>query len=119
MHFSDISVPCFPHYATKDANFRGYNIPKATVVYMNLHRLHKDPKIWNEPNKFRPGRFLDGNLNLVNTEKVHPFGVGKCSSPINIQINGNLHRLHKDPKIWEEPEEFRPGRWMKTGPGEH
>ncbi len=66
----------------KDTTFRGYNIPRSAKIYANLHRLNKDPKIWEEPEEFRPSRFLDEKLNLVNTEKMHPFGFGKTTFPL-------------------------------------
>ncbi len=66
-----------PRNPTKDTTFRGYNIPKTASIVGNLHRLHKDPKSFPKPDKFNPGHFLDKKLNLVNTGKVHPFGIGE------------------------------------------
>ncbi len=64
----------------KNTTFRGYNIPRSAKIYANLHRLNKDPRIWEEPEEFRPSHFLDEKLNLINTEKVHVFGFGKTST---------------------------------------
>ena len=63
--------------AVKDSTIRGYNIPRSAVICGNLYTLHKDPNVWEEPEEFRPSRFLDDKLNLVNTEKMHPFGIGR------------------------------------------
>jgi len=47
------------------------------VMVMNLYSIHMDEKIWTDPHKFNPSRFLDENQNLINTTSVIPFGMGK------------------------------------------
>lgn len=39
--------------------------------------MHMNPKIWEEPNEFRPERFLDSENNIINANKIMPFGFGK------------------------------------------
>nr|GMD45128.1 cytochrome P450 82C4-like [Ipomoea batatas] len=38
-----------PHEAVKDCIVDGYHIPKGTQLYVNVWRLHRDPKIWSDP----------------------------------------------------------------------
>ena len=38
--------------------------------------LHRDPDHWDEPDKFKPERFLDQEGRLVRHERFLPFGVG-------------------------------------------
>ncbi|KAJ7319208.1 hypothetical protein OS493_036371 [Desmophyllum pertusum] len=48
-----------PRKTTVDTTLQGYDIPKGTTVLVNLWSLHHDPAIWDEPDDFRPERFLD------------------------------------------------------------
>jgi len=36
-------------------------------------------KEWDEPKKFNPDRFLDNQGNVINANKILPFGTGKRS----------------------------------------
>ncbi|PHT32849.1 hypothetical protein CQW23_29186 [Capsicum baccatum] len=36
----------------------GYHIPKGTRLWVNTMKLHRDPKIWSNPDTFDPERFL-------------------------------------------------------------
>lgn len=50
-----------PHKTTVDTTLRGYHLPKDTTLLVNLWSLHHDPEVWDNPNEFRPDRFLDNN----------------------------------------------------------
>ncbi|XP_070559962.1 cytochrome P450 2B4-like [Ptychodera flava] len=65
-----------PHEASQDVSFRGYTIPKGTTVFMNLLSVHYDPKYWQNPEEFRPERFLDENGNVNEPEAYIPFSMG-------------------------------------------
>ncbi|KAK0139635.1 Cytochrome P450 2U1 [Merluccius polli] len=72
-----VAVPLgIPHMASKTAEFRGFTIPKGTVVIPNLWSVHRDPTVWEEPDTFNPGRFLDKEGKLLRTESFMPFGIG-------------------------------------------
>ena len=68
-----------PHKTTVDTTLRGYSIPKGTTVLMNLWSLHHDPEIWDEPEVFRPERFLDEEGNFVppKVDRFLPFSAGR------------------------------------------
>lgn len=64
------------HATLDDATIAGYRIPKGTQVLPNLYRIHMDPKLWDQPDKFNPSRF-------IVCERAHkpdyfmPFSVGR------------------------------------------
>ncbi|XP_077156772.1 cytochrome P450 2U1-like [Paroedura picta] len=66
-----------PRMASETTVLQGYTIPKGTVVFCNLWSVHRDPRIWKNPDDFYPERFLDENGRLLKTETFIPFGTGK------------------------------------------
>ncbi|XP_077990662.1 cytochrome P450 2U1-like [Glandiceps talaboti] len=66
-----------PHCTAMDAELYGYTIPKNTEIIPNLWSVLHDPKVWTEPDKFMPERFLDKNLEeVVKPEQFIPFSIG-------------------------------------------
>ncbi|XP_043969265.1 cytochrome P450 2U1 isoform X1 [Gambusia affinis] len=66
-----------PHMASETTAFRGFTIPKGTVIITNLHSVHRDPSVWDDPDAFNPVRFLDGEGKLLRSESFIPFGIGR------------------------------------------
>nr|QLC36635.1 cytochrome P450 2U1 [Kryptolebias hermaphroditus] len=66
-----------PHMASETTEFRGYTIPKGTVIFPNLYSVHRDPAVWDEPDSFNPTRFLDDEGKLLKKEFFIPFGIGR------------------------------------------
>jgi len=66
------------HKALTDVEVAGYKIPKGTMLAGNFMSTHLDPKLWSEPLKFKPERFLDkeGTI-LKEMPNFFPFSVGK------------------------------------------
>ncbi|XP_061685178.1 cytochrome P450 2U1 isoform X2 [Syngnathoides biaculeatus] len=58
-------------------DFRGFTIPQGTVLLPNLWSVHRDPAVWEQPDTFRPERFLDDEGKLVRKECFMPFGIGR------------------------------------------
>ncbi|XP_068607255.1 cytochrome P450 2U1 [Brachionichthys hirsutus] len=72
------AVPlAIPHMASETTEFRGYVIPKGTVLLPNLWSVHRDPTVWDDPDTFRPTRFLDDEGRLIRKECFMPFGIGR------------------------------------------
>ncbi|CAH2216203.1 jg6258, partial [Pararge aegeria aegeria] len=61
--------------ALTDVEMDGYLIPMGTTVLVSTGDLHKDPNFWDEPDKFKPERFIDENGTLRITSNFHPFGL--------------------------------------------
>ena len=59
-------------------NFEGFVIPKNAHVIPLLHAVHMNPDYWEEPEAFRPERFLSEDGKTVQKpEHFMPFGVGQ------------------------------------------
>ncbi|KAE8037840.1 hypothetical protein FH972_010395 [Carpinus fangiana] len=73
-----------PHEAREDCNVCGYFVPKGTRVFVNVWKLHRDPRVWDDPDEFLPERFLTSHAN-VDASGQHfeftPFGSGRRSCP--------------------------------------
>lgn len=73
-----VAVPlAIPHMASETTKFRGYIIPKGTIIVPNLWSVHRDPTVWDEPDSFNPARFLDDEGKLLRKECFIPFGIGR------------------------------------------
>ncbi|XP_076150896.1 cytochrome P450 2U1 isoform X1 [Alosa pseudoharengus] len=73
-----VVVPlAIPHMASQTTVFRGYTIPKGTVIIPNLWSVHRDPSVWDSPDDFNPSRFLDEQGKLLRKEYFIPFGIGR------------------------------------------
>ncbi|RYR40097.1 hypothetical protein Ahy_A09g045768 [Arachis hypogaea] len=72
-----------PHEAREDCYINGYYVPKGTRVFGNVWKLHRDPSIWSEPEKFSPERFINGNGEVDEDHhfKYLPFGLGRRVCP--------------------------------------
>lgn len=67
-----------PHRALTDSEFRGYLIKKNTLIQPNLYYIHYDPRIWGDPENFRPERFLSADgKKYVRNENVQAFQIGR------------------------------------------
>ncbi|XP_072015480.1 cytochrome P450 2G1-like [Amphiura filiformis] len=65
------------HGAGDTTTFRGYTIPKNSVVISNLYAVMHSPELWGDPEEFRPERFLDDDGNFHELNVLIPFGIGR------------------------------------------
>ncbi|XP_057746196.1 cytochrome P450 81C13-like [Arachis stenosperma] len=70
-----------PHESSSDCNVCGYDIPKGTMLLVNLWTLQKDPNLWADPTRFVPERFDDNGDGSKVCYNMIPFGVGRRASP--------------------------------------
>lgn len=78
LRMSSLAPLSVPHKATADTELRGYNIPKGTILMMNIYAMHHDTNYWNDPDQFMPERFIhpEGHYYVPNSSYM-PFSVGK------------------------------------------
>lgn len=70
-----------PHVSSAECTVGGYRVPAGTVLLVNVWEIQHSPKIWGDPEAFRPERFegLDGKRDLGL--KLFPFGSGRRACP--------------------------------------
>ncbi|XP_077291982.1 methyl farnesoate epoxidase-like [Arctopsyche grandis] len=77
---ANIAPTGVPHRANSDAQLAGYKIPKDSTILLLFYNMHMD-KNWEDPDIFRPERFLDDQGNLISNDRFAPFGIGKRRCP--------------------------------------
>ncbi|MBX2827750.1 MAG: cytochrome P450 [Flavobacteriaceae bacterium] len=59
----------------EDDTLGGYHIRKDTLVGISFYELHRHPDYWEEPDQFKPERFM-GVQKKKNAGVYYPFGAG-------------------------------------------
>ncbi|XP_041997408.1 cytochrome P450 98A2-like [Salvia splendens] len=71
-----------PHRAGAHVRVGGYDLPKGTVVHVNVWAVARDPEVWENPLEFRPERFLESDVDMKGHDfRLLPFGAGRRVCP--------------------------------------
>eukprot|EP01018_Ginkgo_biloba_P009515 Gb_15631 [translate_table: standard] len=76
-----------PHMNLHQVKLGGYDIPAESKIVVNAWWLSNNPALWENPEEYRPERFLDmssGSSRIDvngNDMRYTPFGVGRRSCP--------------------------------------
>ena len=62
--------------AVADCSIGGYRVPAKSTIYFSPWSLHRDPRWFDEPESFRPSRWMDGSTARVPKYAYIPFGGG-------------------------------------------
>ncbi len=66
-------TPVLPRRLSRSTEVAGYQLPAGTTVMVATRLIHLSPDLFNEPERFRPERFLDGERHAYDWL---PFGGG-------------------------------------------
>ena len=69
-----------------------FTVAEGTLVMTPPYLLHRDPRFWPEPDRFDPGRWLDGGGAPPHRYSYLPFGAGtrKCIGATFAMVEGTL-----------------------------
>ncbi|CAE6462497.1 unnamed protein product [Rhizoctonia solani] len=78
-----------PHRVDQDDYYQGYYIPKDSTIIDNIWSIHSNPDRYEEPHLFKPERFLDHTMSMVDSaaqadpsKRDHfAFGAGRRICP--------------------------------------
>ncbi|KAL3505228.1 hypothetical protein ACH5RR_035069 [Cinchona calisaya] len=71
-------VPIVPlRYVHEDTELGGYYIPAGTEIAINIYGCNNDKNVWENPEDWKPERFLDGEHDHMELHKTAAFGGGK------------------------------------------
>ncbi|EEF52318.1 cytochrome P450 81Q32 [Ricinus communis] len=77
------AAPLLPaHESSEECILGGFKIPRGTMLLVNMFAIQNDPKLWEEPTKFKPERFLstEGKGEGLGYMLL-PFGAGRRRCP--------------------------------------
>ncbi|XP_074305311.1 cytochrome P450 71A25-like [Silene latifolia] len=70
------------HQSSHDVKVGDYDIAARTQVFINVWAIQKHLALWDQPEEFRPERFMNTSLDLNEKDfKFVPFGAGKRGCP--------------------------------------
>lgn len=70
-------IPLAVRLTNEEYQLREYTLPKGTAILPCIYLAHRDPKIWAEPDKFMPERFLN-SATVPFTYLPFGSGIRRC-----------------------------------------
>jgi cytochrome P450 len=69
-------APGFAREPIEDVTLGGYVVPKGSLVTVITYALHRDPRFFEDPDRFDPERFAPGWVERIPRYAYLPFGGG-------------------------------------------
>nr|CAB3468241.1 unnamed protein product [Digitaria exilis] len=66
-----------PRFVHENTNLGGYEVPAGTEIIINLYGCNMNKNEWDEPEEWKPERFLGGRFDTVDMYKTMAFGAGR------------------------------------------
>ena len=66
----------FSRKAINDDEILGYSIPAGSNIFLSPYFTHRDPTLWENPEKFNPQHFIDDGARLKHKYSFIPFSAG-------------------------------------------
>lgn len=101
-----------PHKASDDIVYKGFTIPKDSIILPSLDSVAFDENLFPDAQSFKPERFIDENGRLCGQDKVLSFSLGRlilikipfrlffffhfCIFNIVMEFNSNLDETYKN-----------------------
>lgn len=71
-----------PHGSRDDCIVGGYHVSRGTRLIVNVWMIQRDPRLWSDPEKFYPERFITNNVDIKGQNfEIIPFGSGRRICP--------------------------------------
>jgi cytochrome P450 len=81
----------FPHASTEDSVYRGFFIPKGSIMIANSWAILHNPDLYPDPEAFRPERFLNEDGTFRDDPAISlAFGGGKRICPGRHLVDATL-----------------------------
>ena len=69
-------VPVMTRYTAKDVELAGEHIKRGTLIGLPIYVIHRHRKLWDDPDRFDPGRFAPEREAGYSRYQFMPFGAG-------------------------------------------
>lgn len=68
--------------AVRDVYVGDNFVPAGTTAMVNMWAITHDPRVWAEPEKFKPERFIEEDISIMGSDlRLAPFGSGRRVCP--------------------------------------